>query len=118
MGIAEPAIFKFQYDIVITAMRYRVITRRNFKTRMPAVNEKTGYTFFWTMRSVINASSHENNKKVGMIATRDEMLGAVDDPVTTIAAIAFGRAIHAANIRTGIGFCHGKRIHPFTTHGR
>ena len=60
--------------------------------------------------------NHKDDKKVGMIATRNEMFGAVYNPVTVLAVITPGSAIHAAHIGTGIGFGHGERINPFTTH--
>src|SRR5210317_558785 len=78
---------------------------------MTAIHQKTSDALFWAFIRHVFTCCDKDNDKVSVGSTRNEMLGAIYDPVITIPV---GSAFHAADIRAGIRFSHGKGIHTFT----
>ena len=96
-------------------MGNRIIAVADFKTRRAAIDEEAGDLLLRAARCFLLAGGDEDNDEIGDIGMRNEMLGAVDDPVV---AIGFGKTFHAAHVGTGVRLGHGKRIEFLALDGR
>jgi len=82
---------------------------------VPRSTRKAVMRFFGPLGVCSSPVAMKTMTKSAMIGLGDEMFRAVHDPV---AAVAPGHAFHAAHVRPGAGFGHGKRVHPFAAHRR
>ena len=96
-------------------MRNRVVTGAYFEAGRAAIHQEAGNFLFRAPVGLFRAGGDEYDAKICNVGVADEVLGAIDDPVVTV---RFCRALHAANIRTGVRFGHGQCIEFLATDDR
>src|SRR5450631_3263283 len=95
-SLRDPAVVELENAVRIAAVRDVLITRPNFESRMPHVDQKRGHLLPRSVGGRFFAGSREQNDEIRMISVADEMLRAVDDE---IAAGRDGRSLHSPQIR-------------------
>ncbi len=100
---------------MVAAMRDRIVALADFEARRAAVDEEAGDQLLGPARRVFLAGGDEDDDEIGDVGVRNEVLGAVDDPVV---AVLLRKAFHAAHVGAGVRLGHGQRIELVSAHGR
>src|SRR5437763_1072943 len=109
------AIIESQDRVVVAAIRHGFVARPHLEAGSPFVDQETGDALLRLPAYLLIARTGEENDEVGGVCMADEVFRAVDHPIIAILPC---RALHAPNVRAGVGLGDGKRVDLLAAHRR